>query len=417
MNATTTQPLFYYQDGEEIHQQWHPAFVVFAFVIAFVSSYMAVHLLDHDLWRTDEEKKCAIIMFPRFIAAFMLGFGTVWCMHFVGMGAVTLDRAPICFDWAQTVGSLAASVIFMFIAVMVASTDIFATQDRVQVLKQAILERRNGTVRRSSRHRKKNRKKIMKEIFMVISLQQLHPLIIAAVVSATGALVMHYTGMMAMHGPFRKEWNFFVIIASAVTAVFVCFVGFWIIFRLRWKVRAMWPRVLSAAIIATGVCCLHFMGMLGVKYVADSTAADTCSSRIETSEKSPNAWSTHQTLIVGIGILVPTIAVFVENAINHELLLVYGNQDSEFDRLLTQASGSSNKASTRNVYRINNCADADVSQTRSHSAPDDSAENKKDINFGEFAEELRGRLARNDSSKKSTKQAYDEEMATEETQA
>ena len=152
MNATNHP--FYYQDGEEILQEWNFAFVVFAFAIAFVSSYIAVHLLDHDLWRTDEEKEQALIKYPRTIAAFILGFGTVWCMHFVGMAAVTLDHTPICFEWGATIGSLAASVIFMFIAVMVASTDIFATQDRVQVLKEVVVQRRNGTTRRSSKDRR-----------------------------------------------------------------------------------------------------------------------------------------------------------------------------------------------------------------------------------------------------------------------
>ena len=423
MNATTTeQVLFYYNDGEEIQQEWNPAFVVFAFGIAFVSSYMAVHLLDHDLWRTDEEKECAIIKYPRSMAAFILGFGTVWCMHFVGMGAVTLDHTPMCFDWVKTMGSLAASVIFMFIAVMVASTDIFATQDRVQVLKQVILERRNGTVRRSSRDRKKNRKKNMREIFFVLSLQQLHPLIIAAIVSATGALVMHYTGMMAMHGPFHKEWNLFVVMASAVTAVIVCFVGFWIIFRLRWKVKDMWPRVLSAAIIATGVCCLHFMGMIGVKYVADSTVNDTCSKTIETSEKSPNAWSTHQTLVVAIGILVPTIGVIVENAINQELLLVYGKKkDKEFDLLINPTGRSSNKSTSNVKMSSNNNGDLEVLGACTHSVCQsdgisqsvlvESADNQEDDLFEEIAIELRGRLSRND------KKTGDEEMATENTSA
>ena len=68
----------YYENGQVISQKWHPSFVVFAFVIAFVSSYMAVHLLDHDLWRTDEERQHSLIKYPRSLAAFILGFGTVW---------------------------------------------------------------------------------------------------------------------------------------------------------------------------------------------------------------------------------------------------------------------------------------------------------------------------------------------------
>lgn len=389
MNATDH---FYYQDGEEIPQEWNPVFVVFAFAIAFVSSYMAVHLLDHDLWRTDEEKEKALIRHPRSVAAFALGFGTVWCMHFVGMAAVTLDHTPICFDWFKTLGSLAASIIFMFIAVMVASTDIFATQDRVQVLKEVVLERRNGNTRRSSRDRKQRKRQRMREIFSVIAFQQLHPLIIAACVSATGALVMHYTGMMAQRGPFRKEWNLSIIMTSVITAVLVCFAGFWIIFRLRWKVKDLWPRYLSAGIIATGVCCLHFLGMLGATYYADSTVEETCARTTETSLKSPNAWNSHQIVVVAIAILVPTIGVYVENMINQELLLVYGkHKDRAFNGLLKQSNSS--KTSTRISKDQGEGSEGVVFSI----APEESAEIQEDGIFEELAMELKNRLTRNSS--------------------
>lgn len=154
-------------------------------------------------------------------------------MHFVGMAAVTLDHTPICFGWNKTIGSLGAAIVFMSIAVLVASTDIFATQDRVQVLKMVIQQRRgmenmNGpTRRRSSKNHKKNQKtKNMREILWVIAVQQLHPLIIASAVAATGALVMHYTGMMALHGPFHKKFDVHVILASIVMAIIVFFAGF-----------------------------------------------------------------------------------------------------------------------------------------------------------------------------------------------
>lgn len=73
------------QNGEELQQIWHPAFVVFAYAIAFLSSYSAVHLLDHHLWfwRSEELRKSAILKHPDIYAACMLAVGTVWCMHFV----------------------------------------------------------------------------------------------------------------------------------------------------------------------------------------------------------------------------------------------------------------------------------------------------------------------------------------------
>ena len=75
---------FEHADGEEMRQIWNPAFVVFAYLLAFVSSYSAVHLLDHGLWRPDEMKnRNGVMKHPDLYAAALLGFGPVWCMHFV----------------------------------------------------------------------------------------------------------------------------------------------------------------------------------------------------------------------------------------------------------------------------------------------------------------------------------------------
>ena len=96
-NSTTSPPpsvvnedqdhYYDYEDGEEIRQIWSPAFVVFAYLLAFLSAYGAVHLLDHGLWffRSKELQKKAIIKYPNLYAAILLGLGTVWSMHFVSL--------------------------------------------------------------------------------------------------------------------------------------------------------------------------------------------------------------------------------------------------------------------------------------------------------------------------------------------
>ena len=85
--ATTTSTLYpgemQYEEGEEMTQTWNAAFVVFAYCISFVSAYSAVHLWDHNLWRCEGIKKSAIIKHPDILAGTMLGFGAVWCMHYV----------------------------------------------------------------------------------------------------------------------------------------------------------------------------------------------------------------------------------------------------------------------------------------------------------------------------------------------
>ena len=73
---------------------------------------------------------------------------------------------------------------------------------------------------------------------------------------------MHYVGMIAMKGPFRRIWSFYYLAASVFFGVVICFVGFWILFRpLHWKVEKSWYRQASAAVIALAICFLHFFGM------------------------------------------------------------------------------------------------------------------------------------------------------------
>lgn len=83
----------FYEDGEEMTQIWNASFVVFAYLLSCVGSYSAVHLLDHGLWRrgldkTQLENNKIMIRYPELYAACLLGFGSVWCMHFVSTNSV-----------------------------------------------------------------------------------------------------------------------------------------------------------------------------------------------------------------------------------------------------------------------------------------------------------------------------------------
>ena len=48
----------------EIIQDWNIAFIIYAYTISFVASYSTVHLLDHTLWRTEEERAVSKIQYP-----------------------------------------------------------------------------------------------------------------------------------------------------------------------------------------------------------------------------------------------------------------------------------------------------------------------------------------------------------------
>ena len=309
-----------YEDGVVIPQRWSPAFILFAFITSFTASYSAVRLLDHDLWRTEKEKDHAsefIIKHPQAVAAVLLGFGTVWSMHFVGMATVTLEKAPMCYNWPITIGSLASAVVFMWGGVFIASRDIFRDKDRVDKLKKVVINKKHVTAK--GRH-----KQAQRTINLVAFFYQPWFILAGSVVAASGALIMHYTGMIAIEGPFRKVWSIPFVSASVLLGCAVCAVGFWILFRLLlWKVEQFWLRPASAAVIALAVCTLHFFGMLSVTYKFDESKTGTCIERPGYEDDVAQLWTNHQIIALAVGIAVPSLALLIENLICRELFRAY----------------------------------------------------------------------------------------------
>ena len=146
------------------------------------------------------------------------------------MSSVTLENAPICYNWYVTIGSLGAVLALMIAGIKVAMNDVFATPDRVKLLEEIV---GNNYV---------SEREAMMQVAYVTSFHKLHHIAMGSFLAASGAIVMHYTGMMAQRGPFHREWNVHYIVSSIVAAIVICFVGFWIIFRLRWKIKQPWFR-------------------------------------------------------------------------------------------------------------------------------------------------------------------------------
>ena len=201
----------------------------------------------------------------------------------------------------------------MIAGIKVAMNDVFATPDRVKLLEEIV---GNNYV---------SEREAMMQVAYVTSFHKLHHIAMGSFLAASGAIVMHYTGMMAQRGPFHREWNIHYIVSSIVAAIVICFVGFWIIFRLRWKIKQSWLRYVSAGVISLAVCFLHFFGMVSVKYFYEEDLYNegVCESMLEKHGVSPSAWTVHQMIMLGIGILVPTISLLVANTINQEMILAY----------------------------------------------------------------------------------------------
>ncbi|CAB9506193.1 MHYT domain signaling protein [Seminavis robusta] len=360
--AATSLPSTHYAEGEIIHQQWHGVFIFLAYVAAFIGAYSSIRLLEHGLWRSERERRNAsslITRYPQFFTALILGSCTIWSMHFVGMQAVVLEHVDtMCYNWIETVASVVLSVAGVWTGVRLASRDIFSGTDRVSKLKELLRHDPYVTS-------KLNRQRASTHIHMVALFYKLHWIAAGSVLAACGALSMHYVGMHAMRGPFRREWSIGLVAASFVVGAVVCFVGFWILFRpLHWKVEKSWYRQAAAGVIALAVCFLHFLGMLSVTYIADSTVEHHCS------ETEMWGWKSDQIQVLFVGMAVPAIAFLVEHTISNELRITYRQlldiqlTGSQFLRTNSSSRRSSFSGSTVRISGLGDGSDDSTSRSK-----------------------------------------------------
>jgi len=257
--------------------------------------------------------------YPHFSMAFTLGSCAIWSMHFIGMQAEELKLEPgaiMCYNWLGTIASLLLAVGGVWAGVAVAGWDVFAGDDRIEMLRQFVLhDQSNASAKR------KELRAGSRHVHMVALFDMLHWIVAGSLLAAIGALSMHYVGMLSMRGPFRRVWNFPYVALSVFLGVVVCFAGFWILFRpLHWKVEKIWYRPTSAAVIALAVCSLHFFGMKSATYIADSTVdvAEQC-----IGPETLMGWKPIQLQVLIVAMGVPFVAFCIEHTISSELRETY----------------------------------------------------------------------------------------------
>src|SRR5581483_3029738 len=152
--------------------------------------------------------------------ALAMGSG-IWSMHFTGMLAFSLP-IPISYDVPLVVLSLVAAVAASGVAL-------------------SIVSRRNLSIR----------------------LWLLGGLLMGA-----GVVMMHYTGMAAMHMQAMTRWNLRIVGLSDVIAVVVSLVALFLVFHLR-AVAALgieWRRIAAAGVMGLAVAGMHYTGMAAATF-------------------------------------------------------------------------------------------------------------------------------------------------------
>ncbi|HET6484461.1 MAG TPA: MHYT domain-containing protein [Actinoplanes sp.] len=192
----------------EVHHFTYGAFnPIAAFLLAFLGSFFG--LLSTARARGARTRgRCNRWLA---IAAFSIGGGAIWLMHFAAMLGFEVPASPVRFDVPMTVSSLAFAVSTVGAGLLIV-----------------------GHGRRS-----------------------VPKTVLAGVLTGGGVLAMHYTGMHGMHVAGEMRYDPALVVASAVIAVGASTVALW--FTV--SVRGYGPIGGAAGIMAIAVCGMHYTGM------------------------------------------------------------------------------------------------------------------------------------------------------------
>jgi NO-binding membrane sensor protein with MHYT domain len=147
-------------------------------------------------------------------AAAVAAGGAIWSMHFIAMSAANLDM-PVAYDAFLTFASLGVAIVACGIGLFVVG-------------------RSDGGP---------------------------FNLPLGGVLTGLGVALMHYTGMVAMIIPAKISYDTNLFAASIGIAIVAAMLALWLAFNLRGNLQ----RFVSAIVVGTAVCGMHYTGMYAVQ--------------------------------------------------------------------------------------------------------------------------------------------------------
>ena len=196
----------------EVHHFTYGAFnPIAAYLLAFLGSFLGLLCAGRArAARTRGRRNRWLI-----IAAFSIGGAAIWLMHFAAMLGFDVPASPVRFDIWLTVVSMVLAVIFVGIGLMVVGH---------------------------------GRRRPLKTVA-------------AGVITGTGVLAMHYTGMAGMHISGHLYYRPTLVVASGIIAMVAATVALW----FTQAVKGMAPITGAAAVMAIAVCGMHYTGMAAMQ--------------------------------------------------------------------------------------------------------------------------------------------------------
>eukprot|EP01041_Mallomonas_annulata_P013313 gene13313-28204_t len=180
----------------ELTVEWKPAMVLLSYGISTIGAYVAVSLCEqYRLSRTNIAKTPKGTMNSNLIlalTAISLGGVGVWCMHFVGMGALLLinpdgDEVVVDYDIGLTIASILIVIFCLFVSLLIASRDRAYLKTKEEILEMIVEDASKMGVKISNKNL----------VILVTSLKYPHYLIGGGFITAIGVCIMHYLGMMS----------------------------------------------------------------------------------------------------------------------------------------------------------------------------------------------------------------------------
>ena len=261
------------RSGDELFRcSWDGKIVLLSVSIAFVGSYGAITLYEQ--YRLCSKENAPKILNPSFLIILMaiaLGGVAIWCMHFIGMSALTLTDPhgfPIIMKLkiSHTAISLVSVVLLSYLGFVVSSRDKMFVSDKKDAIDRFIKDARKMSIEEIRKIKHKN------SLIVSTLFKGLGRLVVGGTIAASGVCVMHYLGMEACVFPGFIIWSPGVVFASVVVAIVAASAAFWILFRL----LSVFPnteslRLSCAIIMSIAVSGVHYIGMGAATFVYDAS--------------------------------------------------------------------------------------------------------------------------------------------------
>ena len=196
----------------EVHHFAYGAFnPIAAYLLAFLGSFLG--LLSTGRARTAHSRSRRNRWL--IIAAFAIGGGAIWLMHFTAMLGFEVPASPMRYDPTVTILSLAIAIVTVGVGLLVV-----------------------GHGRRS-----------------------LTKTMVAGTITGVGVLAMHYSGMAALHVAGEIHYRPTLVVASGIVAVTAATLALW--FTV--SVQGWGPITGASAIMGVAICGMHYLGMAAME--------------------------------------------------------------------------------------------------------------------------------------------------------